>query len=130
MDDIKIRRLRWVGHIIRMEDERIPKKVLDGKLNNTRPVGKPRTRWDDDDDDDHHHHHHHHHVFCSDQDSGTLVPSPSIHGRVGFVVEELKLTTISYIALMMNFNILVVVVEYYSNINSKVSAGENRCFSK
>ena len=47
MDDIKIRRLRWVGHIIRMEDERIPKKVLDGKLNNTRPVGKPRTRWED-----------------------------------------------------------------------------------
>ena len=24
-DDIKIRRLGWVGHIIRMEDERIPK---------------------------------------------------------------------------------------------------------
>jgi hypothetical protein len=50
---------------------------------------------------------------------------------VGFVVEELKLTTISYIALMMNFNILVVVEEYYNNINSKkVSTGENRCFSK
>jgi hypothetical protein len=30
-----------------MEDERIPKKVLDGKLNNTRPVGKPRTRRED-----------------------------------------------------------------------------------
>jgi hypothetical protein len=49
---------------------------------------------------------------------------------VGFVVEELKLTTISYIALM-NFNIPVVVDEYYKNINSKkASSGENRCFSK
>jgi hypothetical protein len=50
---------------------------------------------------------------------------------VGFAVEELKLMTISYIALIMNINILVVVDEYYTNINSKkASAGENRCFSK
>ena len=50
---------------------------------------------------------------------------------MGFVVEELKLMTISYIALMMNFHIFVVVDEYYNNINSKkASAGENRCFSK
>jgi hypothetical protein len=35
VDDIKIRRLRWVGHTIRMEDERIPKKIVDGKLHNT-----------------------------------------------------------------------------------------------
>jgi hypothetical protein len=39
---------------------------------------------------------------------------------VGFVVEELKLTTISYSALMINFNILVVVDEYYNSINSKM----------
>jgi hypothetical protein len=30
-----------------MKDERIPKKILNGKLYNTRPVGKPRTRWED-----------------------------------------------------------------------------------
>jgi len=30
-----------------MEDGRIPKKVLNGKFYNTRPVGKPRTRWED-----------------------------------------------------------------------------------
>jgi hypothetical protein len=29
-----------------MEDERIPKKVLNGKFHNTRPVGNPRTRWE------------------------------------------------------------------------------------
>ena len=53
------------------------------------------------------------------------------HRRVGYVVEELKLTTLSYIALMMKFNILVAVDKYYNNINSKkASAGENRCFSK
>ena len=46
-DDIKIRRLGWVGHVIRMENERIPKKVLKGKLHNIRPVGKPRTRRED-----------------------------------------------------------------------------------
>jgi hypothetical protein len=47
MDDIKLRRLVWVGHIIRLEDERIPKKVLKTKLHNTRPVEKPRTRRQD-----------------------------------------------------------------------------------
>jgi len=36
-----------VGHIRRMEDERILKGVLNGKFRNTRPVGKPRTRWKD-----------------------------------------------------------------------------------
>ena len=47
MEDIKIRRLEWAGHIKRMEEERIPKKVLNGNLHTTRPVGKPRTRWVD-----------------------------------------------------------------------------------
>ena len=47
VDNIKIRKLGWVGHIIRMEDGRIPKYVLNGKFHNTRPVGKLRTRWED-----------------------------------------------------------------------------------
>ena len=41
--DIKIRRLGWAGHIIRMEEERIPKKILNGKFYTTRPLGRPRT---------------------------------------------------------------------------------------
>jgi hypothetical protein len=45
--DIKIRRLEWVGHIIRMEEETVPNKVLNGKFHATRPVGRPRTRWAD-----------------------------------------------------------------------------------
>jgi len=47
VDNIKIRKLGWVGHIIRMEAGRIPKYVLNGKFHNTRPVGKVRTRWKD-----------------------------------------------------------------------------------
>jgi len=30
VENIKIRRLEWAGHIIRMEEERIPKKILNG----------------------------------------------------------------------------------------------------
>ena len=45
MVDIKIRRLGWACHII--IEERIPKKVFNGKFHNTRPVGRPRTRWVD-----------------------------------------------------------------------------------
>jgi hypothetical protein len=47
VEDVKIRRLEWAGHIIRMQEERIPKKVLNGNFHTTRPVGRPRTRWAD-----------------------------------------------------------------------------------
>ena len=45
VEDIKIRRLGWAGHIIRTEEERILKNVLNGNFYTTRPVGRPRTRW-------------------------------------------------------------------------------------
>jgi len=38
-DDINSRRLGLADHIIRMEDERIIKKILNGKFHNTIPVG-------------------------------------------------------------------------------------------
>jgi len=47
VEDIKIRRLELAGHTIRMKEERIPKKVLNGNFCTTRPVGIPRTRWED-----------------------------------------------------------------------------------
>jgi len=47
VEDIKIRRLEWAGHIIRMEEERIPKKVLNGNFYTTSPVGRSRNRWAD-----------------------------------------------------------------------------------
>jgi hypothetical protein len=45
VEDIKIKRVEWADHIIRMEEERIPRKVLNGNFHTTRPVGRPRTRW-------------------------------------------------------------------------------------
>jgi hypothetical protein len=47
VEDIKIRRLEWAAHIIRMEEEMIPEKVLNENVHTTRPVGRPRTRWAD-----------------------------------------------------------------------------------
>jgi len=47
VDDIKIKRLEWAGHIISMEEERFPKKVLNGNFHTTRPMGRPKTRWAD-----------------------------------------------------------------------------------
>ena len=40
---IKPRRLRWAGHIARMEEGRSAFKILTGK----RPLGMPRRRWED-----------------------------------------------------------------------------------
>ena len=39
--------LAWAGHIIRMEEQRIPKKVLNGNFHTARLVGRPRNRWAD-----------------------------------------------------------------------------------
>ena len=42
MEDIKIRSLGWVGHIIRMEKERIPKKGFKRKLLHHMTSGKTK----------------------------------------------------------------------------------------
>ena len=43
----KSRRLRWAGHVARMEEVRVVHKVLVGKPEGTRPLGRPRRRWED-----------------------------------------------------------------------------------
>jgi hypothetical protein len=43
---IKLRRMRCVGHVARMEEERGVHKVLVGKPEGKRPLGRPRRRWE------------------------------------------------------------------------------------
>ena len=43
---IKSRRLRWAGHVTRMGNERGAWKLLVGKPVGKRPVGRPRTWWE------------------------------------------------------------------------------------
>ena len=42
---IKSRRLRWTGHVARMEEGAL--KILTGKPAGMRPFGRPRRRWAD-----------------------------------------------------------------------------------
>ena len=44
---IKSRRLRWAGHVARMEEGRSSFKILTGKPTGKRPLGRPRRRWED-----------------------------------------------------------------------------------
>jgi hypothetical protein len=44
---IKSRRMRWVGHVARMGEERNVYRVLMGKPEGKRPLGRPRCIWED-----------------------------------------------------------------------------------
>jgi hypothetical protein len=44
---IKSRRMRWAGHVARMEEGRNVYRVLVGKPEGRRPLGRPRRRWED-----------------------------------------------------------------------------------
>ena len=47
LQEIKSRRKRWEGHVARMEEGRGVHKVLVGKPEGKRPLGRPRRRWED-----------------------------------------------------------------------------------
>jgi hypothetical protein len=40
-------RIHWFGHVQRMEENRIPKRILYMNLGTTRLRGRPRKRWQD-----------------------------------------------------------------------------------
>ena len=44
---IKSRRLRWAGHVARMAEGRSAFKILTSKSIGKRPLGRPRSRWED-----------------------------------------------------------------------------------
>jgi hypothetical protein len=43
---VKSRRIRWAGHVARMGEERGVDRVLVGKPEGKRPLGRPRRRWE------------------------------------------------------------------------------------
>ena len=44
---IKSRRMRWAGHVARMGERRGVYRLLVGKPEGKRPLGRPRRRWED-----------------------------------------------------------------------------------
>jgi hypothetical protein len=44
---IKVRRLEWAGHVVRMDDERMAKRLFLGNPGERRKPGRPRLRWMD-----------------------------------------------------------------------------------
>jgi hypothetical protein len=46
-ETIRLHRLRWFGHVQRMEEDRIPKRVLDMNFKTRSLRGRLRNRWQD-----------------------------------------------------------------------------------
>jgi len=44
---IKGQRISWLGHLERMAEDRMPKKIFTQELEGTRKRGRPRKRWKD-----------------------------------------------------------------------------------
>ena len=44
---IKSRRLIWVDHVARIEEDKSAYKILTGKPAGNMPLGRPRRRWED-----------------------------------------------------------------------------------
>ena len=42
---IKGQRISWLGHLVRMEEDRMPKKIFTQELEGTRQRGRPRKVW-------------------------------------------------------------------------------------
>ena len=49
---IKSRRIAWLGHVMWMDEKRIPKRILEWKPTGRRIKGRPRKRWVEDTEED------------------------------------------------------------------------------
>jgi hypothetical protein len=45
---VKAGRISWIGHVERMEDSRMPKRVMRENIYTRRKRGRPKVRWLDD----------------------------------------------------------------------------------
>jgi hypothetical protein len=44
---IKSSRMRWAGHVVHIGDKRNAYRILVGRPEGKRPLGRPRCRWED-----------------------------------------------------------------------------------
>jgi len=44
---VKSRRMRWAGHVARMGEDRVVQRLLVGKPEGKRTLGRPRCKWED-----------------------------------------------------------------------------------
>jgi hypothetical protein len=42
---VKVKRLAWAGHLVRMNDNRTLKKISNTKPDGARGAGRPKLRW-------------------------------------------------------------------------------------
>jgi hypothetical protein len=47
VNTLRLNRLRWFGHVDRIEENKIPKNILYMHLETKRLRGRPRNRWKD-----------------------------------------------------------------------------------
>nr|CAD7443610.1 unnamed protein product [Timema bartmani] len=47
MNEVSEVRMRWYGHVMRMEKERIPRRIMEMKYLGKRPQGRPCKRWEE-----------------------------------------------------------------------------------
>jgi hypothetical protein len=43
---VKSRRMRWAGHVALMGERKVVQRILVGKPEGQRPLGRPRRRWE------------------------------------------------------------------------------------
>jgi hypothetical protein len=52
LTDIKNKRLKWVGHVVRMDQGRVVEIVFESKPEGRRRMARSRLRWFEDDEND------------------------------------------------------------------------------